>query len=459
MSLAPAPIASSPASDAPAAWAPGPADLAALQAAGIPAALHLFPPSAQAAWARLAALKPASYARSRNALDGAVSGLSPYFAHGLIEPGAALAALAARHRLGYEDKLVFEFGWRAFFHHVRARRGDAILDTLRPEGLPAGPAAYRARLPEDVLEARSGVPAIDQAVRVLYASGYLHNHARMWLASYLVHLRKVDWRVAADWLYGHLLDGDLACNHLSWQWVAGSFSSKPYLFNADNVARYAPAAAARAWRSAGTLIDRSYEALEQLARQGRASGPEPGAHPAVEPPALRAEPSAEILAGLRRLDDLAELGPATAALDLVHPWALGEPPVGDRPQRLGLLHLPAHAARPWSARRWAWVLARMAAVCDRVWIGDAAPLLQSLRAQGRPLRAAPAPESGYARLLAGLAAPSAPPPLFADPAGSCTSFSRWYAQSQALAPHLEDRLRPWAAAGAAGLGTLSLFPG
>jgi deoxyribodipyrimidine photo-lyase len=53
-----------------------------------------------------------------------------------------------------------------------------------------------------------------------------------------------------------LLDGDLASNHLSWQWVAGTGSSKPYLFNADNVARYAPAP----WHSQGSVIDQSYEA-------------------------------------------------------------------------------------------------------------------------------------------------------------------------------------------------------
>ena len=95
------------------------------------------------------------------------------------------------------------------------------------------------------------MPVIDEAVRTLFATGTLHNHARMWLASSVVHVRKVHWRVGADWLYGHLLDGDLASNHLSWQWVAGTGSRKPYLFNAGNVARYAPAA----WHSPGSVID------------------------------------------------------------------------------------------------------------------------------------------------------------------------------------------------------------
>jgi len=36
----------------------------------------------------------------------------------------------------------------------------------------------------------------------------------------------------------HLLDGDVASNNLSWQWVASTFSSKPYIFNLDNVRKY-----------------------------------------------------------------------------------------------------------------------------------------------------------------------------------------------------------------------------
>ncbi|MBU6436259.1 MAG: deoxyribodipyrimidine photolyase, partial [Betaproteobacteria bacterium] len=209
--------------------------LAALSLSG---PLTEFEPTPAAAHARLARLNPARYARTRNHLDGAVSGLSPYITHGLLSVRDALSALAARHPLSYQDKIVAEFAWREFFAHVWQREGDGILADL---GAPPWGGDYARVLPPDVRSARTGVPAIDSAVRTLYATGYLHNHARMWLASYVVHYRKVHWRVAADWMVGHLLDGDLASNHLSWQWVAGTFSTKPYVFNAENVARYAPA--------------------------------------------------------------------------------------------------------------------------------------------------------------------------------------------------------------------------
>ncbi|MEY2952500.1 MAG: hypothetical protein RLZZ401_587, partial [Pseudomonadota bacterium] len=252
---------------------------------GVPTALQQFEPTRLAALARLKAVTPSNYARTRNALDGAVTGLSPYFTHGLLSVPQATSAVHARTPLGFDDKLVFEFAWREFFHHVWSRaddHGDAILCDMRSP--PIWPGTYADTLPDDIREGRTGVSAIDAAVRVLYATGYLHNHARMWLASYVVHVRKVHWRAGADWLYAHLLDGDLPSNHLSWQWVAGTFSSKPYLFNAENVSKFAPARARAAWASPGTVIDQSYETLDTLARSKRDAGPERGRHEAIEAP-------------------------------------------------------------------------------------------------------------------------------------------------------------------------------
>jgi hypothetical protein len=232
--------------------------------------LQHFAPTDAAAQARLAAVRPGDYARTRNHLDGAVTRLSPYLTHGLLSLPQVLQAVLQRagpRGLEVQHKFVCELGWRAFFQHVWAHRGDGILQSLHPGPLPDD--AYAREMPTDVRAACTGVPVIDQAVRTLYATGWLHNHARMWLASYLVHVRKVHWRVGADWLYGHLLDGDLASNHLSWQWVAGTGSHKPYLFNAENVARYA----APHWHSPGTVIDADYATLDRMARH---SGAWPG---------------------------------------------------------------------------------------------------------------------------------------------------------------------------------------
>jgi deoxyribodipyrimidine photo-lyase len=234
--------------------------------------------------------------------------------------------------------------------------------------------AYEQALPEDVRQANTGLPVIDLAVRTLYTTGYLHNHARMWLASYLVHIRKVHWRVGADWLYAHLLDGDLASNHLSWQWVAGTGSNKPYLFNAENVAKYAP----EPWHSPQSVIDRSYEDLEQMARSVRrfdAVVPAQFKPGALEVPRLRQTPP----------EDLGLSLPQQNAVNghdvwLVHPWNLGALPE-NLPSGcvvVGVFLSEFHQLWPWSECRWRFVHARMTELVALRWYGSTDALVQAL---------------------------------------------------------------------------------
>jgi deoxyribodipyrimidine photo-lyase len=104
---------------------------------------------------------------------------------------------------------------------------------------------------------------MDGFIAELHSSGWLHNHARMWLASYLVHWRRVRWQTGARWFLRHLLDGDPASNNLSWQWVASTFSHKPYVFNRSNLERYSDGryCAICQHRDGGCPFEASYEEL------------------------------------------------------------------------------------------------------------------------------------------------------------------------------------------------------
>ena len=79
-------------------------------------------------------------------------------------------------------------------------------------------------MPKAVVEANTTIDAIDEAINELYQNGYMHNHMRMYLASLCCNIAKCHWKHPAKWMYFYLLDGDLASNTLSWQWVAGSNS-------------------------------------------------------------------------------------------------------------------------------------------------------------------------------------------------------------------------------------------
>ena len=383
-----------------------------------------FPPTHAAVKARIAAVRPADYARSRNAIEGSVTRLSPYITHGFVTLPEVLAGVAARHPLDVQHKFVFELGWREYFHHVWQHRGGGILESLHAGPLPES--AYAPELPADIRQACTGVPVIDQAVRMLYATVYVHNHARMWLASYVVHLRKVHWRAGADWLVAHLLDGDLASNHLSWQWVAGTGSAKPYLFNADNVARYAPPA----WHSAGSVLDMSYEKLDALARSPRPIQAAPKGC-GVEEPQLWSAPQGVTAA--------APQAPDVAGRDvwLVHPWALGEPPA-DLPagcRRVGWWPAEHHATWPWSAARWAFVGARMETIAPLRWHGSRQDLAQAL-AGARSVQTLADPHVGA--LLPRPVVQRAPLRLFAEVDRPCATFSTWWNRSSRGAKRLAD---------------------
>jgi deoxyribodipyrimidine photo-lyase len=399
-----------------------------------------LPPTRSAALARIDRVRPAAYARTRNHLDGAVTGLSPYLTHGLITLPEVLRGVLQREPLSVQHKLVFELGWREFFRHAWAQAGDGILQSLHTG--PRPDETYAPVLPADIREARTGVPAIDEAVRTLYATGTLHNHARMWLASYVVHLRHVHWRAGADWLVAHLLDGDLASNHLSWQWVAGTGSHKPYLFNADNVARYAP----DHWHSGGSEIDQSYEALDQIARGDvtrpaignianvgkmaeaatvRTAAELSGLAATPEPPLLRAPP-ADL--GLQVPDAVSAELVRGREVWLVHPWALRAPPVDlpDNTVLIGIYLREHHATWPWPEARWRWVDAAMAAVAPERWFVDAASLATALAGAARVRSVA---EPHLTRWLEQVAQLDAAPSLFPPVERRCESFSQWWTRA------------------------------
>ncbi|TAG77801.1 MAG: deoxyribodipyrimidine photo-lyase [Burkholderiales bacterium] len=212
-----------------------------------------------AALRALGRVDPVAYARTRNHLDGKVTRLSPYFRHGVLT--LAEAAEQGIKRSGFGAyKFVFELAWRDFWRRVWARDGKKIEQDLERAKVPLGDAP----LPDDVKNANTELACMDGFVRDLVDTGYVHNHARMWFASYLVHHRKVSWKAAADWYYGELLDGDRASNHLSWQWVASTFSSKPYFFNRENLERYTEGRyCAQCPRARACPFDAPYPALEK----------------------------------------------------------------------------------------------------------------------------------------------------------------------------------------------------
>ena len=187
----------------------------------------------QEALKRINTIDVEAYSRNRNFLNGSVSHLSPFFRHGCLTLKEASDIVRNRHGM-LAAKFVQELAWRDYWRRVWYDIGNGIFSDIEDPKVILGDKL----MPDFIRQGITGLPCMDGIIRDLTLQGYVHNHSRMWFAAYVVHWLKVDWREAADWFENNLLDGDKASNHLSWQWVASLFSSKPYIFNKENLARY-----------------------------------------------------------------------------------------------------------------------------------------------------------------------------------------------------------------------------
>lgn len=188
---------------------------------------------------KLRQIEPERYSKTRNFTDGAITQISPYLRHGVLSLAETRqAAVEAVERPHQANKLVNELGWRDYFQRVYEEIGDGIWEDREEYKTGFHHDEYLDELPEEIEAGETGMPCIDNFATELRKTGYLHNHVRMWVAAYVVHWRRVKWQAGARWFLRHLLDGDPASNNLSWQWVASTFSHKPYFFNRQNLEKF-----------------------------------------------------------------------------------------------------------------------------------------------------------------------------------------------------------------------------
>jgi deoxyribodipyrimidine photo-lyase len=202
-------------------------------------------PTREAGLQRLEEFLPragAGYASGRNHVPGVVSGLSPYVRHRLVTESEIAAAVLHRHSAEEAGKFLQEICWRTYWKGWLEMRPGVwsryleVLPGLR-EGTRSDPDFLRRLQSAEAGE--TGLECLDDWVRELRETGYLHNHVRMWFASIWIHTLRLPWQLGADFFMRHLLDGDPASNTLSWRWVCGlQTNGKVYLATAENIERY-----------------------------------------------------------------------------------------------------------------------------------------------------------------------------------------------------------------------------
>jgi deoxyribodipyrimidine photolyase len=163
--------------------------------------VEVTPPDPAAALARLrwfVERRVDGYARARNSMatDG-TSRLSPYLRFGLVSPRQVAAAVTGQGPRsgggGGRETFVNELLWRDFYAYLLYHRPESAWEHMWPELAwfeleddREGLAAWQ--------EGRTGYPLVDAGMRQLSGQGWVHNRARMVVASFLTKHLLVDWR-------------------------------------------------------------------------------------------------------------------------------------------------------------------------------------------------------------------------------------------------------------------------
>lgn len=211
-----------------------------------------FPTDYQRIVERINSIDPVQYGKTRNFINGAVTYLSPYISRGVISVKQVKDYVHSKGYKKYQiEKFLQELAWREYWQRVWQAKGNAILSDLKQ---PQQEVSHHQMI-TNVLLANTGIEAIDKHIQQLYQTGYMHNHLRMYVAALCCNMGKAHWKLPAQWMYYHLLDGDIASNSLSWQWVAGSFASKKYYCNQENINKYTFS------HQQQTFLDKTYDDL------------------------------------------------------------------------------------------------------------------------------------------------------------------------------------------------------
>jgi deoxyribodipyrimidine photo-lyase len=126
-----------------------------------------------------------------------------------------------------------ELIWREFYQsilfHFPSVREMSFRANLRTIQWENDPAEFKAWC-----NGETGYPIVDSAMRQLMETGWMHNRARMIVASFLVKDLLIDWRWGEQWFMQQLIDGDPAANNGGWQWSAGTGTDAAPYFRVFN---------------------------------------------------------------------------------------------------------------------------------------------------------------------------------------------------------------------------------
>jgi len=164
----------------------------------------------------------AHYSKTHNILDKETTGLSASIKFGCLSIREVYKAFRNN------TDLIRQLWWRDFYANILFAFPDVLGSALKPNYRKIA-WHHNSNWFKCWTKGLTGYPIVDAGMRQLNATGYMHNRARLIVASFLVKTLLISWTHGEQYFAKMLTDYDPASNNGNWQWIAGSGAdSQPY---------------------------------------------------------------------------------------------------------------------------------------------------------------------------------------------------------------------------------------
>uniref|UniRef100_A0A6C0IJI6 Photolyase/cryptochrome alpha/beta domain-containing protein n=1 Tax=viral metagenome TaxID=1070528 RepID=A0A6C0IJI6_9ZZZZ len=169
----------------------------------------------------------AHYHKTHNDLANPTSQLSAYLKFGCVSIREAYKAFRS-----IKD-LIRQLFWRDFYANILLAYPRVLGHALKPN--------YEKirwhnndRWFQAWTKGETGFPVVDAGMRQMNATGYMHNRARLIVASFLIKTLLISWEKGEQYFASKLTDYDPASNNGNWQWTASTGADSQPFFRIFN---------------------------------------------------------------------------------------------------------------------------------------------------------------------------------------------------------------------------------
>lgn len=154
--------------------------------------------------------------------------LSVYIKYGLVGIRQIINQLQ-EVKLSYKDeqdkssanKFLKKLIWREFFYYIMLNYENSINEPIK-EKFKTIKWENNMFFYQQWCNGNTGYPIVDAAMRQLNQTGFINNKLRLIVASFLIQVLLIDYKLGEQYFALKLFDYDIAINNGNWQWILGS---------------------------------------------------------------------------------------------------------------------------------------------------------------------------------------------------------------------------------------------